>query len=423
MLKRARKSIFWMLDAIRHKPVRTHYEDILYIQKENGGSQDERLRSILKYAIHNVPFYREIPEPDLEHFPIMSKTVYKEQGNYCRSEEFLDDNKLHIARTGGSTGTPLVVYQDANKIARLRADLIAAHEAVGWSLGDHYVFIRSWVSKSKTSPIKDFAQNVKKINVTDFGDEEKARLCEHLKKNPHSVIFGYSSSVCDFLAYVRRKKIESDSLGVKLIVCDSDELTSTNRKALEETFGCVVINRYDNEENGLLAISSPHKDSLTVNYPSIYIELLRLDSDEPVQPGEMGRVVVTDLFNHAMPLIRYDIGDLAVSPDEPGKIRSFSWLCGRKTDCVYSTEGIIISSVVISAISEVFPSIVKYQLVQTSKTGFEYHYVGNMEENDIQKLTDRLRAALGTKAEIQYIVERDIPLGKNGKAKTTVCNL
>lgn len=423
MLKKARRSIFWMLDAFRHNPVRTHYEDILYIQKENGGSQDERLRSILKYAIQNVPFYREIPEPDLEHFPIMSKTVYKEQGDYCRSEEFLDDNKLHIAKTSGSTGTPLVVYQDANKIARLRADLIAAHEAVGWNLGDHYVFIRDWVSKSKTSPIKDFAQNYKKINVTDFGDEEKARLCEHLKKNPHSVIFGYSSSVCDFLAYVRRKEIESDSLGVKLIVCDSDELTSTNRKALEETFGCVVINRYDNEENGLLAISSPHKDSLTVNYPSIYIELLRLDSDEPVQPGEMGRVVVTDFFNHAMPLIRYDIGDLAVSPDEPGKIRSLSWLCGRKADCVYSTEGIIISTTVICAISEVFPSIVKYQLVQTSKTGFEYHYVGKMEENDIQKLTDRLRAALGTKAEIQYIVERDIPPGKNGKAKITVCNL
>lgn len=423
MLEKARRSIFWMVDAIRHKSVREHYEDILYIQKEISNFQEERLLSILKYAIQNVPFYREITEPQLAHFPVMTKTVYKEQGVCCRSKEYLDNNKLYIASTSGSTGTPLAVYQDENKKARMRADLIAAHEAVGWNLGDHYVFIRNWACKYKQSSIKNFMQNEINISVTDFGDEKKAWLCKHLKRNPHSIVFGYASSICDFLAYVRREKIESDKLGIKLIVCDSDELTSTNRKALEETFDCIVINRYDNEENGLLAISSPHKDELTINYPSIYIELLRLDSDELVQPGEIGRVVVTDLFNHAMPLIRYDTGDLAVSPDEPGKIRTLSCLSGRKADCVYSTEGKIISSVAISAVTEVFSSIVRYQLVQTSWTGFEFHYVGEIGANDKQKLSERLHTVLGTEAEIQYIVEQDIPLGKSGKAKTTVCNI
>lgn len=423
MLEKARRSIFWMADAIRHKPVRAHYEDILNLQEEYSDSQNEHLHRILGYAIQNVPFYKDITEPDISRFPVMSKPVYKEQGNRCRSKEYLNDDKLFIASTSGSTGTPLVVYQDINKKARMRADLIVAHEAVGWHLGDHYVFIRNWVSNYKQSPIKNFAQNVENISVTDFGDEKKAWLCKHLKKNFNSIIFGYASSVCDFLAYVRREKIEAHKLGVKLIVCDSDELTSTNRKALEDTFACIVINRYDNEENGLLAISSPHKDELTVNYPSIYIELLKLNSDESVQPGEMGRVVVTDLFNYAMPLIRYDIGDLAISPDEPGKIRTLSCISGRKADCVYSTDGKIISSVAISGITEVFTSIEKYQFVQNSRTSFEFHYVGNIGEKDMQKLSDRLHTAIGANAEIRYIVEKDIPLGKNGKAKTTVCNI
>lgn len=422
MLEKARRSFFWTADAIRHKPVREHYEDILYLQKECSDSQDERLRHILKYAIQNVPFYQDITEPDISRFPVMSKPVYKEQGNRCRSKEYLNDDKLFIASTSGSTGTPLVVYQDVNKKARMRADLIAAHEAVGWHLGDHYVFIRNWVSNYKQSLIKNFAQNVENISVTDFDDKKKAWLCEHLKKNPNSIIFGYASSVCDFLTYVKKEKIETHKLSVKLIVCDSDELTSANRKALEDTFDCIVINRYDNEENGLLAISSPYKDELTVNYPSLYVELLKLDSDEPVQPGEMGRVVVTDLFNHAMPLIRYDIGDLAVSLDEAGKIRTLSCISGRKADCVYSTDGKMISSVAISGITEVFDEIAKYQLVQTSKEGFEFHYVGKIGEIDMKELSDRLHTALGTNAEIQYIVEQDIPLGKNGKAKTTVCN-
>lgn len=423
MLEKTRRSIFWMADAIRHKPVREHYEDILNIKKEKHDSQKERLRCILEYAIQNVPFYREISEPELTHFPIMSKPVYKEQGERCRSKEYLNNDKLYLASTSGSTGTPLMVYQDANKKARMRADLIAAHEAVGWHLGDHYVFIRNWVSNYKQSPIKNFAQNVENISVTDFGDEKKAWLCEHLKKNSNSIIFGYASSVCDFLDYIRREKIAADRLGVKLIVCDSDELTSANRKALEDTFDCIVINRYDNEENGLLAISSPHKDELTVNYPSIYIELLKLDSDEPVQSGEMGRVVVTDLFNHAMPLIRYDIGDLAVSPDKAGRIRTLSCISGRRADCIYSTDGKIISAVAISGITEIFDSIKRYQLVQISKTDFEFHYTGKIDEKDMLKLSNRLQIALGENAKIQYIVEQDIPLGKNGKAKTTVYNV
>lgn len=423
MLEKTRRRIFWMADSIHRKSVREHYEDILNIQKENCDLQDERLGRILEYAIQNVPFYRGISDPDLAHFPVMSKPVYKEQGDRCRSKEYLDNDKLYIASTSGSTGTPLIVYQDFNKKARMRADLIAAHETVGWHLGDHYVFIRNWVSNYKQSPIKTFAQNVENISVIDFDDKKKAWLCEHLKKKSDNIIFGYASSVCDFLAYVRREKIKADKLGVKLIVCDSDELTSANRKALENTFDCIVINRYDNEENGLLALSSPHKDELTVNYPSIYMELLRLDSDESVQPGEMGRVVVTDLFNHAMPLIRYDIGDLAVSPDEAGKIRTLSCISGRKADCIYSTDRKIISAVAISGITEVFDTIVRYQLIQTSKTGFEFHYVGIIGENDMQELSDRLHTALGTTAEIQYIVEKDIPRGKSGKAKTTVCNI
>lgn len=420
MLENTRRLIFWTADTLRQKPVRKHYEDIVNILKGDCDSQDERLHRILKYAIQNVPFYKDITEPDISRFPVMSKPVYKEQGNRCRSKEYLDDDKLFIASTSGSTGTPLVVYQDANKKARMRADLIAAHEAVGWHLGDHYVFIRNWVSNYKQSLIKNFAQNVENISVTDFDDKKKAWLCEHLEQNPNSIIFGYASSVYDFLTYVRKEKIEARKLSVKLIVCDSDELTSANRKALEDTFDCIVINRYDNEENGLLAISSPHKDELTVNYPSLYVELLKLDSDESVQPGEMGRVVVTDLFNHAMPLIRYDIGDLAVSPDEAGKIRTLSCISGRKADCVYSTDGKIISAVTISGITEVFDTIVRYQLVQISKIGFEFHYVGKIGENDMQELSNRLHTALGTNAEIRYIIEQDIPLGKNGKAKTTV---
>ncbi|MBR4948324.1 MAG: hypothetical protein IKZ29_07195 [Clostridiales bacterium] len=420
MFEKLRKDCFWLSDRLFNKSVWKHYQDIKSIQNEIDYDPKERLSRMLEYAIKHVPFYKDISSPDLSLFPVMTKADYKRIGNDCRSIEFLDDSKLTIASTSGSTGTPLIVYQDDEKKARMRADLIAAHENVGWNLGDHYIFIRNWVSNYKQSTIKSIAQNVENISVTEFNDSKKAFLCDHLLKHPNSVLFGYASSVCDFMNYLINIDYEATKLKLKLMVCDSDELSSKNRQALESTFGCTVINRYDNEENGLLGISAPGNDSFFVNRPSIYFELLKIDSDLPAQPGESGRVVVTDLYNRAMPLIRYDIGDLAVSPDEVGKIRKFTSIVGRKADCLYSTDGKIISAVAISGLTEIFTSIVKYQLVQTTKTSFEFHYIGDIADRDSNELLNRLETALGSDAAIQFIKEKQIPVEKNGKYKTTV---
>ena len=48
------------------------------------------------------------------------------------------------------------------------------------------------------------------------------------------------------------------------------------------------------------------RDRYTVDLYNFYIEMLSLDSDEPVKPGELGRIVVTDFYNKAFPMIRYD---------------------------------------------------------------------------------------------------------------------
>ncbi len=131
---------------------------------------------------------------------------------------------------------------------------------------------------------------------------------------------------------------------------------------------------------------------MTVNYPSLYVELLRLDSDEPVQPGEMGRVIVTDCFNHAMP---FDFGMILVTWQFHlmRQVKSGHFLASveeRRENLIYSTDGKIISAVAISGITEVFDSIARYQLVQTSKIEFEFHYVGKIGEDDMQELSDRL---------------------------------
>lgn len=61
-----------------------------------------------------------------------------------------------------------------------------------------------------------------------------------------------------------------------------------------------------------VAFRFPDCTHLHVNSDAVHLEILATDRDEPVERGHAGRVVLTDLLNTAMPLLRYDIGDVAI---------------------------------------------------------------------------------------------------------------
>ena len=100
MFEEIRKKVFWIADTFQHSAVRKQYEDILNIQKQEGSSLNLYLCKILEYAIRNVPFYEQISEPELQNFPVMSKSIYKEHGQQCRSREYLENKKNFPSESG-----------------------------------------------------------------------------------------------------------------------------------------------------------------------------------------------------------------------------------------------------------------------------------------------------------------------------------
>ena len=415
-----RKIGFWFFDFLTGSKVKKHYKDIIKKSYEDYDNIKD-LTNILEYSIKNVPFYSEIKEAKLELFPVMNKSIFKKYGDKCISNEYKEKkDNLYKASTSGSTGEPLVIYENLDKKNRSRADFIRAHELINWNLGDKFIFIRNWASNYRHSKVKQIAENVIPISIENFDNEKKEWLVKYFCKYKNCVLFGYSSSICDFMNYIRKNNIETDKLHIKLIVCDSDELSNKNKKMLKETFKCDVINRYDNEENGLIAISSPNSDVLHVNNQSVHIELLEVDSDKHVKPGVIGRVVITDLYNKAMPLIRYDTGDYAISKDDSKNVKTIEVIVGRKADSLKSTDGNLISSVSVSAVTEIFYNIEKYQLIQNSKTDFDFIYTGILKEDELKKLESRLKDCLGKDANIKFIHKDQILSSKNGKFKTIV---
>ena len=225
----------------------------------------------------------------------------------------------------------------------------------------------------------------------------------------------------DFVTFLEEKGNHADMFGIKVIFTDSDNLSDRTKSRLKQMFRCPVINRYSNEEHGLLACTIGDSNEFTLNTASYYFELLALDGDRPVQPGETGRLVVTDLYNHSMPFIRYDTGDLAVSFDEErGQLKTLSSIEGRTADVLWRADGTMISAATVNNFLHGYYKIKQYQLVQTSQTDYILKVVCERDAYEQENLVNVCREFLGTKASIKVVYCTSIPVEGNGKYRSLV---
>jgi phenylacetate-CoA ligase len=159
-------------------------------------------------------------------------------------------------------------------------------------------------------------------------------------------------------------------------------LHNWQRRVIEDVFACKVTNRYGCEEVSLIACECPRHDGFHVNADGVYVEVLR--DGRQVAPGEPGSVVVTDLTNRAMPLIRYQVGDVAVPSSRPcscGRgLPLLERVDGREADYVVTAQDQLISGI---SLTENFalqvPGLAQIQIIQESVDRFRFRIVRGPE--------------------------------------------
>jgi phenylacetate-CoA ligase len=123
--------------------------------------------------------------------------------------------------------------------------------------------------------------------------------------------------------------------GLKLLLANGDNLTKAGRDLCRAAFGCEVVDHYASREcSSGIAWQCSEIDGYHVNVENVFLEVLNADG-EVAAPGEVGRVVITDLSSQPVPLIRYEVGDLAAWQGR-------SCGCGRSLPCLASIDGRII---------------------------------------------------------------------------------
>lgn len=195
---------------------------------------------------------------------------------------------------------------------------------------------------------------------------------------------------------------------------------------MKEVFDCAVYSRYSNEENGILAAQyNMESDKFRVNISCVWVEILRINEDSPALPGEIGRVVVTDLTNDAMPIIRYDTGDLS-SYNEGDKVKDLvvriNNIDGRKVDLLVDTnEEPLNPHHVTNAFWGTGDFISTFQLIQFApdKVTLKYTLVPNRTFNE-PLIDQKLKKIFGDSLQVSYELVDDIPLLRSGKRRYIV---
>jgi phenylacetate-CoA ligase len=393
-----------------------------------------RLKTILAHAFSTIPFYhrrfidagfhpRDIHHPsDLVRLPPLTKDdIQRHQDELISREAFRP--QLIADRTGGSTGAPLEFYYDRDRLASRQAATIRHNEWAGWRVGDKVAIL--WAASRDVPKALTWRQRIRRgllsrTIVLDAAGMSEATLERFTKLllsyRPH-VLLAYANTMTLYARYVRDQGISI--IRPASIVCSAEVLHEKDRAFIETTFGCPVFNRYGCREFSVIASECPTHAGLHVNAENLFVEFVR--NGRHVREG-LGEILITDLANRAMPLIRYQIGDVGTPlPEHCACGRGLQKMLmheGRSTDFILTPSGLAVSGVALATyVIPTIPGLRKAQFVQNSRNHVtikivtDPHHVSATAE----RLSKKVREFVGSEISIDVSVVADIPEEPSGK--------
>ncbi|MDR1289951.1 MAG: hypothetical protein LBK06_01985, partial [Planctomycetaceae bacterium] len=234
------------------------------------------------------------------------------------------------------------------------------------------------------------------------------------------MLFGHAHSLYLYAQYLRSRYPEV-RIRPHGILATCMVLHDFERRLISDVFGCRVTNRYGCEEVSLIASECERGEGLHINSDALYVELLG-GSGEAVGIGEAGAVVVTDLCNRAMPMIRYEVGDTAVwagGQCSCGRnLPLFERVEGRIADYVITSKGEYVSGI---SLTENFAckvdGIAQLQIVQEDIDKFTFNIVKSHDFGDttISQIKKLVQERFGDNATFDCVYMEKIPMEKSGK--------
>ena len=400
---------FWMLDKMKGGKIREYYDQIRYAWKEGSSIKetDKRIRDLIAHAVRTTDFYKDYPEDiALRDLPVVNKDTFRQQYDCFISSIYKDAPDNRVMCTSGSTGTPLRMIQNRDKIRHNTAGGIFLGAAAGYYIGMKEAFIRVWVNNVRKSKFQLIQENMIMMDSSRMDEKALSEMFRTIEKKKVKCLVGYSSALGELSDYIRKSGTDCSNCSVRAIIPISETMPEPVRRTLEKQFGCPVRAWYSNEENGIMGLQNEENEGYHIDTETYYYEILKMDCDEPAEPGELGRIVVTDYYNKTFPMVRYDTGDtgmMRIDRDEKGRIHGkYVEIYGRRGSLMYNTKGEPLSIHVFMNTLLKFEGVVyQARCIQWGEKEYELLVNADREKLNVEELLAAYRHYLCEDSEIR----------------------
>ena len=397
------------------------------------------LKRRVQQAVTRFPGYAEavrrrlgcIPAPDgnirLEELPVWTRA---DQRALFEALQSLPLPGCFRHSTGGSTGVPLRFY-----ITRESFEWRAAVSDRGYSWAgaeegrrSYYVWGTPIYAPGRAARWKQALHHALQCRTYFdsfcFGDVEKEACCREIGSLRPPVIVGYAGNLIE-LAWFVKSHPELWTWRPAWIVTAAEGLAPGRRELIEEYLGGKVFMSYGSREFMLIGMECAEHRGYHVASDNLCVEVVDAEG-RPSQPGETGRILVTDLHNDANPFVRYEIGDL-------GTVFGPGYRCpcglpfplvatveGRLQEVIVTADGQRLTALFIPHLMKEFPWVRGYQIAQGASDSVTVNLV--TEEAVTAELTEPIRRALAPKlgAGTRILFARVAALSKTSSGKTPI---
>ena len=373
----------------------------------------------------------QLAEPGgLQHLPILTRRAA--QAEFAAQPTLTlpeGHGPMAHVNTSGSTGEPVIVWKTAlNKLDWLAMTM----RYYRWGNPDfsgRLAAIRALMKRDGEfpdwgAPMSQFSTTGPMIAIEIATDID--RQIDMLAAYRPDCLIVYPSNL-DALTTALEARGETLP-SVRHIWTLGETLYETTRAHAREVWGAELFDAYTSEEVGYLAVQCPEGGLYHTMDEMLIVEVVD-EAGKPCIPGEIGRVVVTDLRNHATPLFRYDIGDYAqaAAPCSCGRgLGTLRQIMGRERNMIHNLDGTRHWPLTgYKRFREIAP-VIQYQMVQHSVERIELRLVTErpLSATEEASLTTHLHAIFKFQFAIQFTYHQGrLPTGPNGKFEEFVSRI
>ena len=407
-------------------------------KKELEALQLLRLRKLLEHAHDNCPFYaRRMDESgfapndirslnELSKIPALTKREIQDHGKEIEAKGFAAKKRTRN-QTGGSTGSPLQFFVDRERLDSRMASTHRHNLWAGMRPGDWQVTL--WGSRLDQGSPETSWDHVRNkllyrtvtLNTSRISEADWSRFLTDVRRIKPRVMVAYTQAAVLFARYLRQHKIQD--IQIDSIITTAEMLLPGQREFLELVLKGKVFNRYGCREVSVIASECEFHRGMHINSEALFVEI----EPDLGSPDKSGRILVTDLLNYSMPLIRYEIGDVGKWKEDQNcpcgrHLPLLADVQGRTTDFLVLSGGRQISGPALTLVVSDMTDVRQVQFVQRNPKLILLRVVpgdkyGPETEEELRK---RIGLYLGQLATLQIELTSSIASEISGKYRFVV---